>query len=942
MARYSPLPSVPIDPRNEAQLVQAAAQKVYEASNRTLNDFSAGNPLAVLLEGQAFAQGEFLYWANQLPEKILIEWIGPFLGAMRRLGTPAATLLQVTIPPSKTETTLPAGSIFSTNSQLTSGESYEFVSSDDLVIPAGDSVGEVPVYSKYVGTIYNVPSNTITGSTNIGLTNFSVTNPQPAVGGSDVETFQEVQERFFTLLRRRNPVSESDWQDFFTDLFGVGTLTSVQPNRTSFYGYNYDLDYQIPNGQVSFFVLGPNGTELTEQQLTAGQNAINYSLPIENRAYLYPITLSQVQYNLTLEVDANGSFGSNYRESSLNFRDRLFSVLTPGNVFPADVNPTVSDIDAAFYSTFDSATRFRDPTIEASVAYNTPSQLSPNAATYTNVYDFEPTEYLLTERDLVVDYNPNPTFYPVDSSFTPYSTDKFDQTVYGNLSLKQIKFLTAGSFNLGDIVYYDGAADLAQQGLHVILENLNISSSSQILPLIASGRISGVKTFQPWVVGNSYVYETDGTIDPDIIEYDYTSGEFIPNSPPSAIPLNSRPGGFAWLVSQNFTLQPETNDISGAQLTSAIGSSVVPTSLETGSSYSAGTWVCTPQVGSGPSPIVDPFYNYVDVEQGAIVKYAYVISSFTFAPNELTVSQYFDDLVTSGTLQEVQLFDGSNGLPVYKYRARFKGGQYLLYKESSGSAPKYYIASSFFTPSSTNIRDLLADGSVYDLAPTPALFTQLLTDLQSEVVTKDIHRMFTFFLGDRTFFREGSDVLSFTATSAVTPLFNFDVYLNNGVFIKSDPSVDGFEESSDYIPYYSPEYVETAEDTILSEDGRNLYRVMKAFTPQSLVTSWTGIEEDNTARYEEYRRNLLRFVVSYRCEESVLSQYGTETSSIKLGSCQISVIPKNYGRSLNSSPTIVYVWENTANLEEVPQLSWYSESTFPYTPPDYKNGTLAL
>jgi len=50
MARYAPLPSVNIDPRNEAEIVQAAAQRVYEASVQTLNDFSAGSPLMALLE----------------------------------------------------------------------------------------------------------------------------------------------------------------------------------------------------------------------------------------------------------------------------------------------------------------------------------------------------------------------------------------------------------------------------------------------------------------------------------------------------------------------------------------------------------------------------------------------------------------------------------------------------------------------------------------------------------------------------------------------------------------------------------------------------------------------------------------------------------------------------------------------------------------------------
>jgi len=54
--RYSPLPSVNIDPRNEAAIVQAATQRVYEASGQTLNDFSARNPLAALLECQAVAQ----------------------------------------------------------------------------------------------------------------------------------------------------------------------------------------------------------------------------------------------------------------------------------------------------------------------------------------------------------------------------------------------------------------------------------------------------------------------------------------------------------------------------------------------------------------------------------------------------------------------------------------------------------------------------------------------------------------------------------------------------------------------------------------------------------------------------------------------------------------------------------------------------------------------
>ena len=89
MPQYAPLPNIDLDPRNETELVAAAAQRVFEASGSTINDFSAGSPITALLEGQAFAQAEFLQFANQFPESVLVEWIGPFLGAQRRAGAGA-------------------------------------------------------------------------------------------------------------------------------------------------------------------------------------------------------------------------------------------------------------------------------------------------------------------------------------------------------------------------------------------------------------------------------------------------------------------------------------------------------------------------------------------------------------------------------------------------------------------------------------------------------------------------------------------------------------------------------------------------------------------------------------------------------------------------------------------------------------------------------------
>jgi hypothetical protein len=940
MARYAPLPSVNIDPRNESQLVQQASQRVYQASGQTLNDFSAGNPLAALLEGQAFAQGEFLFWANQLPQSILIEWIGPFLGAMRKLGTPAIARLQLSIPPSDTSTTIPAGTSFLTDSNFTGGEQFTFILDQDVTIPAGESVVFATASSQYVGRVYNAPANSITGTSAININGLTANNPQPASGGSDVETYQEVQERFFTLLRRRNPVSAEDWQNFFIDFYGVGTQTSVQPNRPNQGTYNYLTDYLLPNGQVSFFVLGPDGIELNKSQLERGQNVINFLTPIENQSHLYPITLSQVQYNLTVEVDANGSFGEVLKATSLNFRDRLFAILTPGNVFPSTVDPTVSDVDAAFYSTFPDNTRFVDPHVKGSAAYNTPPFLEPSAATYTNVYTFEAPEFLLNKNDLVVTTLPSSTFYPVLTSFTPYSIEKKEQTVYNNLFLQQIKFLVAGVFLRGQVCYWDPSVG-GDAELHVINENITIGTQLEIPELIRTGKISGSKQYSPWVVGNTYQQTTSlGVYDPEIIQYDYSADEFIPN-PTSLIPVNKRPGTFVWVVGQNFQLLPPNNEVITAFTDFKLGAPVTPQQLQVGQTYASGTWVYTPQIGSGPNPVADPYYNYIDIRQGVVNKYAYVEKTFTYLPDEKTISVYFDDLVEQEIVKEIVVSNGDEGLPVYKYKPRFPALTYLEYREDSTSRPEYFIAAEYFTPTSTSAQDLVNRNLIFPLYVDEAQYTSFVSQVEQGTVKKPT-RMFRFFKGDRTFFRSGSKVVSYTATTNVHPLFEFYIYLQNGVFVETETYPTGQFESDAYIPYFNPAYVEYSEDTVLAEDGRNMYRVILAFTPSPTVVNWTNTTVTNTARYEEYQGNLLRYVDQYICEENILSQLGKDISAIKLGIAQITVIPKNSGRFSNSDQQAVFVWENTASATEVPQLSWTSGSAVPYTPPSYGTGTLKL
>jgi hypothetical protein len=609
-------------------------------------------------------------------------------------------------------------------------------------------------------------------------------------------------------------------------------------------------------------------------------------------------------------------------------------------VFPATVNPTVSDVDAAFYSTFDPQTRYSDPHIEVSAAYNTPPLLEPSAATYTQVYTFDPQGDLLSLNDLVATTLPVSVFYPVLAPFTPYSIFKKDQTIYGNLQLQQIQFLVAGEFLKGQVCYWDPSVG-GDAELHVILENQTIGSQLDIAGLIANGKISTATSYSPWVVGNTYQETTGGGVyAPEIVQYDYSVGEFVPD-PTSLIPLNKRPGAFTWVVSNNFTLQPATNDITGAQTSFQIGAPVTPLQLSVGTSYAAGTWVFTPQVGSGPNPVADPYYNYVDPRLGVVNKYAYVVDAFTYDPNDLTISVYFDQLAEQSIVKEVVVQNADKGLPISKYKPRFPAGTYLEYRSDAGAPAEYFIAATYFTPDSTNAQDLLNQGLIFPLYINSVQYASLLADLASGSVNVPT-RMFRFFRGDRTFFRQGSQVVSYTATTSVHPLFEFYIYKENGVFVETERYLPSQFESQLYIPYFDPAYLGYSEDTILSEDGRNLYRVMRAFTPNATVTNWSNTTVINTARVEEFEGNLLRYVDEYSCEEDILSQLGRDISAIKLGIAQITLVPKNKGRFSNSQERIVYVWENTATLTETPQLSWYSGTQYPYNPPNYRDGTLKL
>ena len=83
-----PILPLQLDPRNTPALVRDTQTKIFLESGGQLNDFSAASPLSAIVEGQAYAQSELLYYLNSLPEAFTLQWFRQ-LGIQRSIGAKA-------------------------------------------------------------------------------------------------------------------------------------------------------------------------------------------------------------------------------------------------------------------------------------------------------------------------------------------------------------------------------------------------------------------------------------------------------------------------------------------------------------------------------------------------------------------------------------------------------------------------------------------------------------------------------------------------------------------------------------------------------------------------------------------------------------------------------------------------------------------------------------
>lgn len=762
MPNYAPLPPIELDPRNESELVAAAAQRVYEASGSTINDFSSGSPIMALLEGQAFAQAELLAFANSFPEAVLVEWIGPFLGAQRRTGAGSIAELTIEITPSDQDFVVFAGFEVATDPNLTGGQAISFVTTELLRIPPGESSGKVQAASVLKGTSNNVRAGSITRPVTALAGVLSVNNAEAATGGQDAELLSEVKERFFTLIRRRNPVSAEDWVDFFSDALGPGTAVNVLPRRSEKDTYRYDADFVNSSPSVAFFVLNPDGTPLTSSQRFSLQNLLKFALPTEFTGTVYSMEVDDADVVVTLKYDQNKPYAANTERFTETVRNNLFGILTPNAVFPTSYEPNVSDLEGALTTSFPLTlgvdSRYIDPDVEGLTVYHTPKTISRAEFTASIPQGFK-TGSALKAGDLVINFSGSlPVYFSVSKDFSPTTGSKTYHANAGDLNFRIIKALENGSYSRGDVISYPSNQDAA---IYVVKTDFTYNGRRTVEDLIASNLITEGRDFTEFVAGAELTATDEaGQYNPMVISFERADLGYEVYEPrtPVSVPLSRRPGYPIWVAAKNFNAGLNLTDLGTAQVGGFVSTSRVQVELfTTNASYTAGEFLVTPDPEQILTGQVSEDACYFDRLSGFTRVHLRVVSDFFFSVSDAqTYSDAVNSAISAGLVEVVQAAEYIDcaGRPLFanndfRYRARFSLGEYLRFRPVGGfdssaledclqqasacdtvtttckrlleanlPLPRYFQAMSDFTPTTSDIEKLIEDGLILEVDPS--------------------------------------------------------------------------------------------------------------------------------------------------------------------------------------------------------------------------------
>ena len=287
-----PILPLQLDPRNTPALVRDTQTKIFLESGGQLNDFSAASPLSAIVEGQAYAQSELLYYLNSLPEAFTLQWFRQ-LGIQRSIGAKAVVEVTFTKVEGFGRTVIiPKGTILSTVSNLNYILDEEVRINNDELIATGRAVSE------RWGTVYNVAPGAIQ-KINVNILGLNTqTNERQAQGGKDLESIENLKTRAFTLLRRRGLISANDYENEIREIAPEASIVKIITHEE-----RERVSEDIPTGVIAVCLGDQDGREL---EATIRQNllkALRKRVPLGTAIYLTSPEVTPLETTVVIEYD---------------------------------------------------------------------------------------------------------------------------------------------------------------------------------------------------------------------------------------------------------------------------------------------------------------------------------------------------------------------------------------------------------------------------------------------------------------------------------------------------------------------------------------------------------------------------------------------------------------------------------------------------------------
>lgn len=283
---FGPILPLQLDSRNVDDVVRAIQSRIFIESGGTLTDFTTASPLAAISEGQGFAQAELLYYLNSTPEAVTLQWLRS-MGVQRKIGSRSyADVTFYKVPGYNRPVTIPK----ETSVYAAGGQKYLLT---DQVRITGESA-TVRVQSEKWGEQYNVgPNEIVKIDRNILGLDF-LTNLEPASGGTNLESVEQMKFRAFSLLGRRNLTSRTDYEQEVSALAPDAAIVTVLP---------YNERFNDDSRGVFIIAGGENGQALSQESRSRVLTSLRNRSPLDVKIYLSPPTILPVEVSAELYWD---------------------------------------------------------------------------------------------------------------------------------------------------------------------------------------------------------------------------------------------------------------------------------------------------------------------------------------------------------------------------------------------------------------------------------------------------------------------------------------------------------------------------------------------------------------------------------------------------------------------------------------------------------------